>query len=41
MYDYFQLKYGDWALRELQRYFEMRSIKLLKEYLDITDGKFD
>lgn len=40
-FGYFQLKYTGWTLRELQRYFEMRSINLLKEYLDITDEKFD
>jgi integrase len=39
-FGYFQLKYSKWTLRELQQYFEMRSINLLKEYLDITD-EFD
>jgi len=40
-FGYFQLKYSGWTLRELQRYFEMRSINLLKEYLDISDEEFD
>jgi integrase len=40
-FGYFQLKYGDWKLRDLQRYFEMRSINLLREYLDLSDDEFN
>ena len=40
-FGYFQLKHGDWSLRDLQRYFEMRSVSLLKKYLDVTDEESD
>lgn len=40
-FGYLQLKHGGWTLRDLQQYFEMRSIKLVKEYVGITGKEFD